>query len=545
MNACCCAGRLARQGIEVDAVAVQVGAEPLLDRPRVGGPLDRGADLGGVQRPAVERLDGVVEQRPQAVSASPAFQSRVMARVFSPLRRVASASKYEIRGHVAATRTSETLNVAGAMTLTSSAAGTGRCRAAWRGPGPRRACPGDLLELGPDLVGRSPSARASPRANPFASACAVEPIRQASWAMMYWRTRSTSSVYPTEGLGHQGGGSSVSKGRSRGCWRNRSRRWCEATTSASDDRADRPARRLDLQVARPGHADDSLQGVEPGVLLEVELQVLELPGPELLQVAVMLGPLAPTLSGRRSWSVTSRRWSIAFVLLQQPPQRGRRREADVGHERHARLDLAAIGVALLADEQVVRRQFGPSSSVRSTPRTCKATRRPRTAQQRLDQSREVARVRRQASRLQPVLRDLLLDLAVDGRVDEGLDSDSRLPGSRDGRHTRPALDPGPAAEASDLACSSSQASRAQFRMSRGRNSSPSAEPLVSQSRPSGKRVSLWSRRRTSSTSRNGSWNRSSRASRILRASAGEIRFSSTVYSAIRSQAASGMTSCSR
>ena len=52
---------------------------------------------------------------PQAVSSPPAFQIRVTDRLLSPLRRVCSASKYVIRGQVAATRTSETLNVTGGM----------------------------------------------------------------------------------------------------------------------------------------------------------------------------------------------------------------------------------------------------------------------------------------------------------------------------------------------------------------------------------------------------------------------------------------------
>jgi hypothetical protein len=49
------------------------------------------------------------------VSSAPAFQIRVTDRLLSRLRRVCSASKYVIRGHVAATRTSDTLNVTGIM----------------------------------------------------------------------------------------------------------------------------------------------------------------------------------------------------------------------------------------------------------------------------------------------------------------------------------------------------------------------------------------------------------------------------------------------
>ena len=62
-----------------------------------------------------------------------------------------------------------------------------------------------------------------------------------------------------------------------------------------DNRANDPPGDLDLQVARLGHADDLAQGIEPRVLLKVDLEMLELRGAELLQIAVIFVPLLADL----------------------------------------------------------------------------------------------------------------------------------------------------------------------------------------------------------------------------------------------------------
>src|SRR5262249_2810559 len=139
-----------------------------------------------------------------------------------------------------------------------------------------------------------------------------------------------------------------------------------------------------------------------------------------------------------------------IVLLQQAPQGRRGREADIGDERYARLDFPTVGLAPLAHEQVVGRQFP-----RLLPRPFAAAEgvlQPvarAMAQQRLHQAREIARVWGEAPGLEPVLCDLLLDLAVDRRVDEALDVAPRLFASGYGCNMRPTLDPGGAPEASE------------------------------------------------------------------------------------------------
>ena len=187
------------------------------------------------------------------------------------------------------------------------------------------------------------------------------------------------------------------------------------------------------------------------------------------------------------------------VALQQAPQRGRGRDADVGHERHARLDLAAVGIATLADEQVVGRQLA-----RLLPRpfdAAEGVRQPvarALAQQRLDQAREVARVRGQAARLEPVLRDLFLDLAVDGRVDELLDAGGRL--SRDRPRSfawgQPLIQAATAEveRPSPARLPRRRGPRSGYRAAGSRVRRRAARS--SHSRPSGKSVSSWSRRRT-------------------------------------------------
>ena len=87
--------------------------------------------------------------------------------------------------------------------------------------------------------------------------------------------------------------------------------------------------------------------------------------------------------------------------------------------------------------------------------------------------------------MQPVLRDLFLDLAIDRRIDEFFDIDRLSVASR--RALRPCghflIQTAPPTSAT-FACSSSQASRAQLRISRERNSTPSPsrslEPIATQ-----------------------------------------------------------------
>ena len=57
------------------------------------------------------------------------------------------------------------------------------------------------------------------------------------------------------------------------------------------DGPDRPPGPLDLDVPHAGQAHDALEGIERGVLLEVELDVLERVLAQLLQVAVIFDPL--------------------------------------------------------------------------------------------------------------------------------------------------------------------------------------------------------------------------------------------------------------
>ena len=179
---------------------------------------------------------------------------------------------------------------------------------------------------------------------------------------------------------------------------------------------------LDLQVSRLGHADNPLQSVEFRVLLEVQLEMLELPRPELLQVAVILGALRTDFE-RPAFVVRNQDPMVGrFLVFEQPLQGGRCREADVGHEQDARAHLPSIGFPAFANPQVVGRQsprlfLQPLEASEGVRQAVAGT----MSQQRADQTGQVARVGREAPALQPVLADLFLDLAIDDSVDGGLE----------------------------------------------------------------------------------------------------------------------------
>ena len=200
------------------------------------------------------------------------------------------------------------------------------------------------------------------------------------------------------------------------------RRWCEAITSASETGRIVPRGASISRSPDRAMPTTSRKASSAAYCSKSILRCSNFAGPELLQVAVILDPLRPDLQ-RPALLVGDEEAVVGrLVVLQQAPQRGRGRDADVGHEQDARGDLAAVGLAALADEQVVGRQLGPlllrPLDAAEGVRQAVALALP---EQRLDQARQVARVRGQAPRLEPVLGDLLLDLAVDRRVDRGLD----------------------------------------------------------------------------------------------------------------------------
>ena len=269
---------------------------------------------------------------PHAVSTSPAFQSRVMARVLRPLRRVCSASKYEIRGQVAATRTSETLNVAGAMgdlLPQQQEQVVVLRRGVDQALGVHRL--GDRLELGPGVLGRrlglrhlldeSLGERLRRRAHPPGE-LGHDVLPDAL----------SSSVDRFERPFGSGGGSSVSRGRSRGCWRNRSRRWCEAITSASATgrsvpRGDSISRSPDRAMPTTPCRASSRAYCSKLILSARTSRARASPGRGNTR------PLAPDLE-RPALLVGDQEAVVGrLVVLQQAPQRGRGREADVGHEQ--------------------------------------------------------------------------------------------------------------------------------------------------------------------------------------------------------------------
>src|SRR5262249_4266390 len=132
------------------------------------------------------------------------------------------------------------------------------------------------------------------------------------------------------------------------------------------------------------------------------------------------------------------------------------REPDVGHEQDARGDLAPVGLPPLADEQVVRRELAPLLlRPLDTAEAVRQALAPALPEQRLDQPSPVARVPGQATRVEPVLRDLLGDLPAAHAVARVLDPPGPQPdggsapaGLRLG--PRPTAHPRLAAPAGDL-----------------------------------------------------------------------------------------------
>ena len=218
--------------------------------------------------------------------------------------------------------------------------------------------------------------------------------------------------------------------------------------------------------------------------------------------------------------------------------------------RHARRDLAAVGLPTLADEQVVGRQLA------------RLLLRPLDAAEGVGQpvaralpssdSTRPARLPASGGRLpgwsrccatcSSILRSTAASMAASISLRRQFIREHRVPSA-----VWPSLDPGVASQASDLPPARLPRRRGPRSGCRGagirvpRRAAPPARPG-----PAGRACPRGRRRRTVvhfDERLDGTAPAAPRGSCGRRL--GEIRFSSTLYSAIRSQAASGMTSSSR